>query len=82
MRCGSAPRRGLGEDTDGSSGQVGETHGSGCLLCVAVFHSLLTQGLEHVRGIKAIPQPPIGLRTPHLVEQRLQLGVKVGRVGL
>src|SRR5690348_15104874 len=52
------------------------------LVGVVVFASLPPQGLEHVRGIEAIPQPPVGLRLPHLVEHGLELAVQVGRVEL
>src|SRR5205807_9939699 len=55
---------------------------SGRLFGVSVLESLLPHGLDHVRGIQAIPQAPIGFRPPHLVEHRLELAVQVGCVGL
>src|SRR5207245_601034 len=55
---------------------------SGRLFDVAVFQSLLAQVFELHRGIQSVPQPPVGLRPPHLVEHRLELGVQVGRVCL
>src|SRR5207247_9635056 len=48
----------------------------------AVVGALLAQVLALARGVEAVPQPPVGLRPPHLVEHRLELRVQVGRVGL
>src|SRR5690242_3295973 len=84
MPRGGSPRRVKGEKTSGSRQAAGEEvpQPSGRPLRVAVLASLLARRLEHVRGIKAIPQPPIALRPPYLVEKRLQLRVEVGCVGL
>jgi len=40
--------------------------------------ALGAKSFDHHGGVDAIPQSPVGLRTPYLVEQRFELAVQVG----
>jgi hypothetical protein len=57
---------------------VGSAAASSGLLFRPAVGTLGAKRLDHHGGVDAIPQSPVGLRAPHLVEQRLELAVQIG----
>jgi len=47
-------------------------------LHLGALGALRPKRFHHDHGIDAVPQAPIGLGSPHLVEQRLELRLKIG----